>query len=493
MFNNILIRLGIRTWRRGLSVAAGFGVCFGGGMLLTEGGCSGALGAECMLDSDCEEGHICIYQFCHAECKHEIDCTKLSGEYTCMVGPKSEREVPNYCAERKACTKTVQCGSGRVCVVEPDLKSDGSAKKDGDVDGGLCEDACTTNNECVDGKVCYMGFCTRAPDPDAGESLPDIVKVGDGQPCRYHSDCISMNCGYRGLCVGCGHDDDCGYGRKCNLQVDGGSCAACNSPSCGTPENSSSSSSSSSGMNGGGSSGAGGSGGAGSSSSGGISSSASSSGGGMISSSSTGSSTSGSGSGTSGGPAMCSGDHILINEIDYDQINDDNKEFVELLNPTCGDLSLEGLALIFINGAAASRGEYGRATLHDTLGAREVFVVATPGDAEKLQITIPNGSVVFSDETLDIENSCEGAMDCADVVALVRLSPFELIDALFYEGPPWSPPELNINGGALLDLAEATSTPLEDDNVSTSLSVCREPNGGLWVKCQPATPGALNN
>ena len=42
--------------------------------------------------------------------------------------------------------------------------------------------------------------------------------------------------------------------------------------------------------------------------------------------------------------------HLVINEVDYDQVSTDTAEFVEVLNPTAGSINLAGKTLYLVNG-----------------------------------------------------------------------------------------------------------------------------------------------
>ncbi len=94
---------------------------------------------------------------------------------------------------------------------------------------------------------------------------------------------------------------------------------------------------------------------------------------------------------------------LVLNEIDYDQVGADAGGFVELYNAGLGPADLEGLALVFVDGADGS--EYLRRPLSGTLAAGAYLVV--PVDAQ-------NGS--------------------PDGVALYDTRYEGVIDALSYEG-----------------------------------------------------------
>ncbi len=181
-------------------------------------------------------------------------------------------------------------------------------------------------------------------------------------------------------------------------------------------------------------------------------------------------------------------DHLVINEIDYDQPGTDEAEFVEIYNPTANPIDLSAYALVFISptgGNPAPNGnEYLRIALSGMLPAGGYAVVGMPAvlSAITADIEIPLGSVA-------IQNGSP------DGVALVNPTTFEVIDALSYEGaitnttPSGFPAPVSLVEGAMLP------TTVFDDAAN---SLQRFPNGADtnqaandWALRAP-TPGAAN-
>ncbi len=52
------------------------------------------------------------------------------------------------------------------------------------------------------------------------------------------------------------------------------------------------------------------------------------------------------------------GTHLVINEIDYDQISVDLSEFIEIYNPTSATASLEGVSIMLVNGGTTPASVY---------------------------------------------------------------------------------------------------------------------------------------
>ncbi len=156
---------------------------------------------------------------------------------------------------------------------------------------------------------------------------------------------------------------------------------------------------------------------------------------------------------------------LVLNEIDYDQVGADGGGFVELYNGGLGPADLEGLALVFVDGAGAR--EYLRRTLRGALAAGAYRVV---------RVDPQNGS--------------------PDGVALYDTRYEGVIDALSYEGAI----ERAFIGAFAHTLVEGTALPAEvADSNSVTGSFARLPNGGDtgdaatdWAFTTTVTPGTAN-
>jgi hypothetical protein len=170
--------------------------------------------------------------------------------------------------------------------------------------------------------------------------------------------------------------------------------------------------------------------------------------------------TDGGGGGGGGGSAR-----LVVNEIDYDQVGTDHDGFVEILNAGDAAATLDGLAIVLVNGGDSR--EYRRLALTGTLA---------PGAYLAWDTDPQNGS--------------------PDAVALVDTAAGVLLDALSYEG------EITAAaiGGATFDLVEGTMLPVEvEDSNSVEGSLSRIPNGADtndaaadWRFTTTATRGADN-
>jgi hypothetical protein len=155
----------------------------------------------------------------------------------------------------------------------------------------------------------------------------------------------------------------------------------------------------------------------------------------------------------------------VINEIDYDQVGTDGGGFVEIANTGTASASLDGIALVLVNGGDSQ--EYARVDLTGSLAAGAYLSVA---------IEAQNGA--------------------PDGVALVNSTTGALLDALSYEG------EITAAtiGSQTYNLVEGTALPatVADSNTADG-SLSRIPDGADtnnaatdWAFTTTKTPGAAN-
>ena len=155
----------------------------------------------------------------------------------------------------------------------------------------------------------------------------------------------------------------------------------------------------------------------------------------------------------------------MINEVDYDQVGADTGGFVEIENIGTTAASLEGIALVLVNGGDGT--EYGRKTLTGTLGAGARFVI-----------------------DVDPQNGAP------DGLALVDTGKGLLLDALSYEGAITA---ATIDS-TVFNLVEGTMLPVDvADSNTVDGTLARIPDGADtddaaadWAFTTTPTPGAAN-
>jgi vibriolysin len=177
--------------------------------------------------------------------------------------------------------------------------------------------------------------------------------------------------------------------------------------------------------------------------------------------------------------------HLVINEVEYDEIGTDSAEFVEIYNGTGAAVSLSGFSLVLVNGSGNTPYLTVDLSSAGSLAAGQYLVVgsssvtASPG-ALKINFTGVN------------DNIQNGA---PDGVALVKSG--ALVDALSYEG---SITAAAIPGVGTVSLVEGTalSASVADSNTLVK-SLGRSSNGTDtdnaatdWTLKSTVTPGAAN-
>ena len=156
---------------------------------------------------------------------------------------------------------------------------------------------------------------------------------------------------------------------------------------------------------------------------------------------------------------------LVINEIDYDQVGADTGGFVEIANKGTSAATLDGIALVLVNGGDGA--EYARVPLTGSLAA---------GAYLQVDIEAQNGA--------------------PDGVALIDTASKALLDAFSYEGEVTA---ATIDGQAY-NLVEGTAlaaTVVDSNTVDGSLSRIpdrQDTNNASadWAFTQTKTPGAAN-
>ena len=164
-------------------------------------------------------------------------------------------------------------------------------------------------------------------------------------------------------------------------------------------------------------------------------------------------------------PPPPEGGKLVLNEVDYDQVGADGDGFVELQNTGTAAIDLEGIALVFVDGADGE--EYRRFALTGTLEPGGYHVVAADP-----QNGAPDGLALIDTETGD------------------------LLDALSYEGPI-TEATIDEQTYSLVEGTLLPATVADSNTIEGSLS--RIPDGqdtddaaSDWVFTQTLTRGAAN-
>jgi hypothetical protein len=178
---------------------------------------------------------------------------------------------------------------------------------------------------------------------------------------------------------------------------------------------------------------------------------------------------------------------LVINELDYDQAFTDSTEFIEIYNASATErASLDGVAVVFVNGALSPAPEYARVLLSGTLDPRAFAVVGSS------LVTVDPGArrFLFAAQDNNIQNGSP------DAVGLLDTQTNQLLDALSYEGSVTSAVVSGVPG--MLNFVEGTPTPVSDP-FDVPASLVRIPDGkdtndanADWSLSFTPTPGKAN-
>ncbi len=170
---------------------------------------------------------------------------------------------------------------------------------------------------------------------------------------------------------------------------------------------------------------------------------------------------------------------ISINEVDADTPSTDTAEFVELYDGGIGNSSLDGLVIVFFNGA--DNKAYAAFDLDGlTTNAEGFFVLGNSA--------VPNVNVVFSNNILQNGADAVGLYqaNAADFPNGTLATTTNLLDALVYDTDDADA------SGLLTDLGQTTQFNENANNKMAAESNSRSPDGTGTFVAQAPTPGAAN-
>jgi hypothetical protein len=161
---------------------------------------------------------------------------------------------------------------------------------------------------------------------------------------------------------------------------------------------------------------------------------------------------------------------LVINEIDYDNVGTDTREFVELYNSSSEPISLTGMTLVFVNGGSAPPAEYGAprvdlSTLTELAPGQYLLV----GPAAVLDgVDSPNVKELTFTRAIQNGNP--------DAVGLFNTVTGTMVDSLAYGGPVLGATLTGITGTFNLQEGTDATTNLRDSNTAEG-SLSRVING----------------
>jgi len=180
--------------------------------------------------------------------------------------------------------------------------------------------------------------------------------------------------------------------------------------------------------------------------------------------------------------------HVVINEIDYDNVGTDTAEYVELVNPSAATADLAGLRLVLVNGATNQQYDSIDLSPAGSLAGGEYLVIGGSN------VTVPPSAKKL-DPVWTLDQIQNGSPDGLAIVDPVTQT---VLDALSYEGPITAATLTDFTQPVSLVEGNALPSNVADSNTVTR-SLCRNPNGqdtndaGTdWTTCATLTPGTAN-
>ncbi|HVK89676.1 MAG TPA: lamin tail domain-containing protein [Kofleriaceae bacterium] len=188
--------------------------------------------------------------------------------------------------------------------------------------------------------------------------------------------------------------------------------------------------------------------------------------------------------------------HLVLNEVDYDQASTDASSFIEIYNPTNAAIPLANFTVVYVNGGSTGGPTgtvYGTPVALSTAGTE----LAAGGYLviRNTAVTIPGGVLSIDVGTGDfLQNGADG-------IALIDTDTNTLVDALHYASPANGVGAgitmATISGfAATVSLVEGTVFATADTQTG---SLARTPNGkdtdnasADWALATTPTPGAAN-
>jgi len=172
-----------------------------------------AIGGECVLDSDCEDGLACAFQVCHQRCETSKDCPAGDGgeHLACVTGPApAEARICQLSAD-VACELHSDCADPLECAMD-----------------NRCRNQCDGDRDCVPGQLCISASCADESELVDGRLV--LAASAEGKPCTFSSDCGADGtwvCREAVCGAACfGSDRDCGRYQRCSSAdpLEAGSC-----------------------------------------------------------------------------------------------------------------------------------------------------------------------------------------------------------------------------------------------------------------------------
>jgi hypothetical protein len=186
--------------------------------------------------------------------------------------------------------------------------------------------------------------------------------------------------------------------------------------------------------------------------------------------------------------------HLVINEVDYDQIGGDTAEYIEIYNPSSAAISLANVAVVLINGS--NNQAYPSTTSSISLASLGSLPAGGYLVLAGTNVTVDAAALSYNPGWT--QDAVQNGGSSPDGIALVDTSAGALIDALSYEGSITAAHVPGIANPVSLVEVTVLCAAVADNNDDTG-ALCRAPNGtdtdsanDDWMLCTTLTPGSAN-
>ncbi|HEY4179842.1 MAG TPA: lamin tail domain-containing protein [Kofleriaceae bacterium] len=205
-------------------------------------------------------------------------------------------------------------------------------------------------------------------------------------------------------------------------------------------------------------------------------------------------------------PAVAA-NHLVINEIDYDNDGTDSNEFIEIYNPTAAAISVANMQIVLVNGNTtatpalySTHATYDLTTV-DTLASHQYLVIGSSTLIAGLDTTTPDPDIKTLALAVAADNIQNGARDAVFLVEkgnmAMSIAP-TVVDSITYAGNTTGNLTYTVGGQMITFAPEGTSSASVDASTGNG-SICRAPNAvdtdnnSNDIKfCSMQTPGADN-
>jgi cytosine/adenosine deaminase-related metal-dependent hydrolase len=182
--------------------------------------------------------------------------------------------------------------------------------------------------------------------------------------------------------------------------------------------------------------------------------------------------------------------HLVINEVDYDNASTDDHEYVELYNPTDGPVDLTNLAIVTATTSTTAFQKTFPLGGSTPLGAKQFLVL---GSTKALALVPPTAMALTFKFPADTDQLANGP---PTGIALINTATKTVIDSVSFGGKAtvtpagWSAPVVFYEGSGTMTLTD--SKTVEESLIRKADGVDNDDTASDWAISTTRTPGTTN-